>query len=234
MHLAIMNNDTISLLHLARFGARNSLGVPNTSGLTPRQVALQSASAEIIQLLGDIEADDPRERLTALRLDRSTLLIQAARSGDEADVSLLLSLGADPTFRDLQGGSALLWAVYNQKSTATIILLSHRASHEASVRPQTNDSILHLSALHNDIEMTRLLLQLDAFDPLLLNSEAKAPRDVATDQAVRLLLTPFAHSHALNPSAPLPQAGVHCVQCGKASRSGYGKMGMDGHLMTWL
>lgn len=224
LHLAVMNNDSVALRHLARFGVCPSFDVPNASGVTPRQLALQGASPEIRQLLADIEAHDPRERPDALRRDRSTLLIQAARSGDDAHVSLLLSMGADPTFRDTQGGSALLWAVYNQRNTAATILLSHRASHEASVRPRTQDSVLHLSALHNDVDMTRLLLQFDAFDPLALNSEAKAPRDMATDKAVRLLLTPFAHAHALNPLAPLPQAEARCSQCSNVSRSGCGTM----------
>ncbi len=108
---------------------------------------------------------------------RSTPLLTAVATGDDAMCALLLRHGADPNLAGGHGMSPLHEAITSKRFDVVARLLDHGADANAAI-PRSGMTPLHIAASRGDAALTRRLLRHGA-DPDVTDLHGRTPRDWA-------------------------------------------------------
>lgn len=140
--------------------ARVNIDKPDKEGKTPLHWAAEHCQLSAMWLLLENKANT---MAGANQADRMTPLHIAAFKGHESAVLLLLTMGADPYQRDINGQTALYWAIV-EGHKAVVQLLFLKADAQRLVRDIDHEdrTALHHAASQGQREVTELLVRYGA------------------------------------------------------------------------
>lgn len=166
-----------------------AVNVQSKLGRTPLMVAASVAgnAATVKLLLAKGAAVNLRDNIAPIPVvpaggGKGTALIDAARTGDEASVRMLLEAGADVNAADARNGTALSEAIVYSRRDLVKLLLAAGASAEGRVTALAMP-YLALAAMRGDVEIARMLVN------------AKAPVDAPDVSGATPLLWATASDH---------------------------------------
>lgn len=140
-----------------------------------RKVYLSDYMVYDIETIDDVTADDENDKLIAKPDVRDaagrTLLMNAAKDGNEKEIKLLLKSGANVNLKDKDGWTALMYAVrYSSNLECTESLLE--AGADISLKNKYGSSALVLASCYNEnpLILSKLLLKYKSSDKEVLRS----------------------------------------------------------------
>ena len=140
-----------------------------------RKVYLSDYMVYDIETIDDVTADDENDKLIAKPDVRDaagrTLLMNAAKDGNEKEIKLLLKSGANVNLKDKDGWTALMYAVrYSSNLECTESLLEARA--DISLKNKYGSSALVLASCYNEnpLILSKLLSKYKSSDKEVLRS----------------------------------------------------------------
>ena len=140
-----------------------------------RKVYLSDYMVYDIETIDDVTADDENDKLIAKPDVRDaagrTLLMHAAKDGNEKEIKLLLKSGANVNLKDKDGWTALMYAVrYSSNLECTESLLE--AGADISLKNKYGSSALVLASCYNEnpLILSKLLLKYKSSDKEVLCS----------------------------------------------------------------
>lgn len=140
-----------------------------------RKVYLSDYMVYDIETIDDVTADDENDKLIAKPDVRDaagrTLLMHAAKDGNEKEIKLLLKSGANVNLKDKDGWTALMYAVrYSSNLECTESLLE--AGADISVKNIYGSSALVLASCYNEnpLILSKLLSKYKSSDKEVLRS----------------------------------------------------------------
>lgn len=140
-----------------------------------RKVYLSDYMVYDIETIDDVTADDENDKLIAKPDVRDaagrTLLMHAAKDGNEKEIKLLLKSGANVNLKDKDGWTALMYAVrYSSNLECTESLLE--AGADISLKNKYGSSALVLASCYNEnpLILSKLLLKYKSSDKEVLRS----------------------------------------------------------------
>ncbi len=140
-----------------------------------RKVYLSDYMVYDIETIDDVTADDENDKLIANPDVRDaagrTLLMHAAKEGNEKEIKLLLKSGANVNLKDKDGWTALMYAVrYSRNLECTESLLE--AGADISVKNKYDSSALVLASCYNEnhLILSKLLSKYKSSDKEVLRS----------------------------------------------------------------
>jgi ankyrin repeat protein/Cdc6-like AAA superfamily ATPase len=141
------------------------------------------ARKSIVQLLLDAGSNPDH---VPYRIYDKTVLMFAAKDGDEWAVTTLLNAGADPNLRDNQDMTALHFATQNGHESIVRVLLDHGG--DPHLLTKYSETVLHLAARGGNGSMVRMLLD-NGCDPHLQDSLSQTALFHAADNGHRLVVS---------------------------------------------
>ena len=140
-----------------------------------RKVYLSDYMVYDIETIDDVTADDENDKLIAKPDVRDaagrTLLMHAAKDGNEKEIKLLLKSGANVNLKDKDGWTALMYAVrYSSNLECTESLLE--AGADISLKNKYGSSALVLASCYNEnpLILSKLLSKYKSSDKEVLRS----------------------------------------------------------------
>jgi len=125
LHRAVWANDAAAVRRLLKAGA--SVDAVNRYGVSALSLAASNGNADILAQVFAAGAD--RQRADRALPDGQTVLMLAARTGNEQSVRLLLERGAQVDARETRTGTtALMWAVIEDRPDVVRALIKAGAS----------------------------------------------------------------------------------------------------------
>ncbi|RYP07035.1 hypothetical protein DL764_002794 [Monosporascus ibericus] len=184
IHLAVMSGDLELVWKICDEHERRKedLNVFDGESQTPLHIAVRHRLIDVTEILlkegaepnvGDDESQTP--------------LLFACKNGDMAIMDLLLDAGAEPLYSDSHGHSALHGAVEAQNLAMVQRLLKviqelTGDGEFINMRDNDGNTILHLAAACESVEVLKFLLDADDLDPDYLrspNHEGRSPLNIA-------------------------------------------------------
>ncbi|MDX2227249.1 MAG: ankyrin repeat domain-containing protein [Verrucomicrobiae bacterium] len=120
--------------------------------------------------------------------DLNTALIAAARSEHEKTVLILLSRGANPNIQDINGWSAVHWAVEKNNTNLIQILASNKSN--IDIKDIRGYTPLVYAVDHNKINAVILLIRLGASTNFFLGNGKSISEVISSNQELMSLIKP--------------------------------------------
>jgi ankyrin repeat protein len=157
----------------------------DTIGMTPILQACRLGHLDMVRYLVHVGAD-----VNLVTKAGKSCLMAGIESTDVTDY--LLSLGGEVNIPDVNGDTALHWAVHHASRRSVESLVKNRA--EVNTKNLEGNTALHVAILRNTVDMVRLLLESGA-DPYIRNKKKEDALMLAVLAGNTMIIDIIVHYH---------------------------------------